>query len=141
MIDYQEAQKLIAESAHEGRSAEVISLSGGLKRWAWFIQQEEGVEVRLFGHLIAMIYPQGWIIWDCGYQTATTREALSVILPGNIYSADFRWFYCFQDHYSKYQSIPYRSGIFIPHPDQPRPVLESILAGQLALAEAERAVA
>lgn len=86
MIDFEEANALIdAETnrhRNKGKACVFIGVTYPFKRYIWLEKWDDDlIKVTLFGHEIAEIKPDGWLIRTCGYFTPTTRLAFENLLP------------------------------------------------------------
>jgi hypothetical protein len=87
-MTYQEAlaelQNTTARNKSMGRAAVLFGYTGGRKRYIWLdapVVEGEAISVWLFKTQIATIYADDSIqLYNGGYDTATTREALRYLL-------------------------------------------------------------
>lgn len=76
--------------------------------------ENEISEVYLHGNLIAKVGETWLQLWDCGYQTATTKSRLNAILHEHgcgeyIYQENFEWFM----ENSQGEKVPFESGMIL----------------------------
>lgn len=70
-----------AELADSGRPI-IVSYSGGRSRYMRFVRDGDAIAGCLFGHPIAVFTPDHVRLDTCGYDTATTTEAMDALVGG-----------------------------------------------------------
>lgn len=65
--------------------------------------------ITLHGNTIIRIYPTGWMVYNCGWRTVTTKDRLNRYLPQRIFQRNFKWFVITSDG-----TYPFTEGMFLP---------------------------